>query len=353
MVLAVGLASTLSVNASATDQPKNATPLNCRASFNPYAQTQSALHACGFSTFARGAAHAMPGGGTSYDYQVLGSTVRHYVPPKGFQPDTASDAQLNEYGFPPRPAPGAARTRWESEMRGWKGMATPPPFLTETRTSADSKYFNTWSGYAVTGAAGTYTHAEGWYVEPSFYSSVCSTNSEVTWAGIGGYYGKTDVLAQDGTAWQTPGIHNHQAWWQIVPPIGAIVAENFYGHEGYLFDASTRWLGNNTYRFWMYDYDTATTDAFDVTNSHYTFSGDSAEVIAERPQLPDGSFSNLSNFETLQVAYSNANGVGIDHYSPTGTRHGIHMIDSSNREMATPGSILSGGEFTIRQDHCN
>jgi hypothetical protein len=45
-------------------------------------------------------------------------------------------------------------------MSAWKGAVTPPPFLAETHTSADTVYYQNWSGYAITGSAGTYTHAE-------------------------------------------------------------------------------------------------------------------------------------------------------------------------------------------------
>lgn len=322
-------------------------PLKCGSSFNPYAYSRAAVSACGYQTFPRVAVHALPGGGSSYDYLVHGVRVRFYVPPRGFNPSTATNARLREYGFPVRPGAASAAGRWDAQMRGWKGAVTPPPFLTETHASADNVYTYNWSGYAVTGSHGSYTHAETWYVEPTYYGSACSTNAEVTWAGLGGYYGSGDGLGQDGTAHGVPGMGDHQAWWEIVPGYN-IIPVNFYGHSGYLFDASTRWLGNG-YRFYLYDYYSATTDAFDVSSG--TYSGDSAEAIAERPTI-NGSFANLSNFGTMTFSASQANGVGMNNYSPNGTRHGLHMIDTSGTDMADPSGIGSNGYFTDTQHSC-
>src|SRR5438093_8674568 len=46
---------------------------------------------------------ALPGGGASYNYTVDGVSVSYPVPPQGFSPLAATDQQLSEYGFPPRP----------------------------------------------------------------------------------------------------------------------------------------------------------------------------------------------------------------------------------------------------------
>lgn len=324
---------------------RNTAKPKCDSSFNPYDYSRSAVSACGYQTFPLVTVQALPGGGSSYNYLVHGLKVSFLMPPKGFSPSTATNAKLNEYGFPARPNTVTAENKWDAQIRAWKGAATPPPFLAETHASADSVYASSWSGYAVTGSPGTYTHAETWYIEPTYYSSVCSTNAEVTWAGLGGY--SEDDLGQDGTGSGVPGMADHQAWWEIYPDYD-IVPVDFFGHSGYLFDASTRWLGN-AYRFFLYDYESGTTDAFDVSSS--TYSGESAEAIAERPRI-NGSPSYLSNFGTLTFSAAQANNVGFDQYSPTGTRHGIHMIDANGNDMADPSGIGANGYFTDTQHSC-
>ncbi|MGH9077306.1 MAG: hypothetical protein ACRDY0_07620 [Acidimicrobiales bacterium] len=42
------------------------------------------------------------------------------LPPAGFDPLTASPAQLLEYAIPPRPSGQAALATWDSEMKGTK-----------------------------------------------------------------------------------------------------------------------------------------------------------------------------------------------------------------------------------------
>src|SRR5438128_3345034 len=82
------------VPASATAVPGATAPRDCNSSFDPYASTQAAVSACGYATFPLAAVNALPGGGSSYDYSVNGSTVRFFVPPAGFDTCTATDAQL-------------------------------------------------------------------------------------------------------------------------------------------------------------------------------------------------------------------------------------------------------------------
>jgi len=323
-------------------------PGNCHSSFDPYRYTRAALAACGIRTFARTAVRAMPGGGTSYDYSMDGGTVRTYVPPAAFDPSTATAAQLNEYGFPPRPTDPGALRRWRTEMSNWKGTAPPAPFLAETGVHMDSMQSPTWSGYVVTEPPGTFNHAEMWYVEPRFYHSRCSANSELTWAGIGGAH--TSTLSQDGTSHSALGLRNHQAWWEILPAT-AVPVKGIYGHPDYLFDASVRRITGG-FRFFMYDYYFNISWATDVTGSAFNrYDGSSAEAIAERP-LVNKIPTNLSNFRTIMVGSALANGSAFNTFNPVGHRHGVHMI-SNGRDLADPSGIGPGGSFTITQHNCN
>jgi peptidase A4-like protein len=341
--------------ASASTAHVAAGPADCNSSFDPYQYSQTAVDACGYTTFSRLSTAALTGGGSTVQYNVHGATVRTFVPPAGFRPETASDAQLAEYGFPPRPADSTSLAAWQAEMSRWRGSAPPPPFLAESNTSADTEYSPNWAGYVIESLPQDITifnHAEGWYVEPSLSSSRCSSNSVVTWAGLGGW-NTSGGLAQNGSGINVPGLGAHQAWWEIVPGY-AIVPVNFHAHAGYLFDASTRSLGTG-YRFWFFDYYTDTSDAFDVSST--VSNTNSAEVVIERPKI-GSSFSNLSNFGTLTVSESQANGNNFDSYSPNnnslGWRHGIHMVSgTTGDDLADPSSISSPGTFTVKQNNCN
>lgn len=324
-----------------------ATPPACQSQYDVFAYTPDALRACGLSVFPLTTTKALPGGGYAYTYAESSggvTSVTDLVPPAGFNPMAATDAQLDEYGFPPRPTDLHGLEIWQSEMSRWTGAVRPEPY----DVAVPSVHFDTitsrnWAGYAVSGSHGTYTHAEAWYNEPSISGSQCSNPAEGTWAGIGGEW--DGYLAQNGTAHNAWPIGDHQSWWELVPGDGAH-PRTLYGTPGWQFDASTRWYGSG-YRFYYYDSYSGKTDAVDVGTCEY--GGTSAEAIVERP----GNLNNgLSNFGTWQVNQAEANGQYFYNWSPTGGRHGIWMVDSSGTVMAQPSSLDFWGDFDVYQDRC-
>lgn len=96
---------------------------------NVFSSSPAALRACGLLVFPLSAVKPLPGGGRAYIYnEGKYGVVTELVPPKHFDPLTASEAQLNEYGFPPRPTDSHALTLWKQELGSWKGPAQPQPF---------------------------------------------------------------------------------------------------------------------------------------------------------------------------------------------------------------------------------
>jgi len=192
-VVVLGVSATPAFAMSAATAP-------CNSSFNPYDYTQAAVRACGLPTFSLSSVTPLADGGSSYHYDIYGSQASVLVPPAGFNPLTATSAQLNEYGFPPRPTDPSALQQWQAEFRNYSGAANPPPFLAgsniTTQTgpvlgsdpiTAGTTTSSNWSGYVILGSSGTFTHAETTFVEPDkTYPTVCATHAEVTWAGIGG-----------------------------------------------------------------------------------------------------------------------------------------------------------------------
>jgi hypothetical protein len=340
----------------------------CNSSFNPYHYTEAQVRACGYTTFPMMAAPDLAGGGSVVEYNVHGRLVQNLIPPSGFRPESASAAQLDEYGFPPRPTDPTLLARWQDEMSGWKGAAPPTPFLAETHTqvTADTVNHPIWAGYAVTaepGSISAFSHVEGWYYEPTFGSSRCTSTTEVTWAGLGGYYNPYNGgwLAQDGTAWNSNGADAHEAWWEIVPA-NNLTPINYYATPGVIMDVSVRVISGG-FRFWFYNY-AGTSMAFDepFTSASNSLS---AEVVVERPTVGHTP-TNLANFQTLRVWQSEAwingfaNGNTFDTFpanlnSATGLwRHGLHMVsDTTGRVLADPSDIFSSGAFDVMQRNCN
>ena len=323
-------------------QPIATPPPDCQGYFNPYQYTEAAVSACGIRTFPRTAVATLPGGGERYEYRVEGIPYRYDVPPAGFDTLTTSNARLEEYGLPTRPTEPEALAVWEQQAANMH-VVTPPPFLVVLDARADTVDSENWSGYAVTGSAGEFTHAEAWYYEPEFKYSKCSENSEVTWAGIGGYYENSKALGQDGTLYKIPHAENHQAWTEVAPE-QEIIAQNLVADPGYEFDASTKWLGKS-YRMYMYNYYGGETLTVEVPIDLYD--GRSAEGIAERPEV-EGKLTNLSNFGELYFKNVHANGTALNSF----THHGIHMYEGST-QLASPSGLESGGGFTDTQLDCS
>lgn len=325
-------------------------PPDCNSSFNPYSFTPEQLSTCGITTFPQASTNGLAAGGSAVNYTVNGALVQILIPPAGFDPSTASAAQLDQYGFPPQPKDPAAVAQWQAMMSTWAGSAPAPPFLAETTATSDTQFSRNWSGYKVTGPSGQFTQASADYNEPTFGSSRCTTNEESTWAGIGGN-GSTDPLGQAGTAHNVAGLANHQAWWEVVPGV-AMTAINLTTAAGHHFFASTRRITGG-YQFFVEDVTTNSSQVLNVMINNY--SGDSAEAIAERPTL-NGQPTNLSNFGTLTFTQSLANGNGINTYDPQGIRHGVHMTSdgsSTGTDLADPSAIGSSGSFTDTQNSCN
>ena len=62
----------------------------------------------------------LSGGGEDYLYEIDGQKISYLDPPTHFDPVAASDAQLQEYGFPPRPLLPQDLKIWNSEVVNYK-----------------------------------------------------------------------------------------------------------------------------------------------------------------------------------------------------------------------------------------
>jgi hypothetical protein len=139
------------------------------------------------------------------------------TPPKGFNPLTASDQDLEYYGFPPRPneiaAPKALAT-WQKAMAASKTRVTP--VLEVSRNSSSPAKMNTgsvptgggagpatspsWAGYVNTNGVTTYGNSSFYYVianydVPNVRQAVCDGTWDyaITSVAIDGW-GSSDLL---------------------------------------------------------------------------------------------------------------------------------------------------------------
>lgn len=136
------------------------------------------------------------------------------VPPRNFEPLTASDEALATYGFPARPAAQDALAAWTDDLANWK--PTPDVGLCQTTMRATVVQAGNWSGYYATVSSNLYIAAQGDYRQPTAGPTSCTGPQEVSWVGVGGVY--SEALIQDGTGISTSG--GYYAWYEYLNTSG-------------------------------------------------------------------------------------------------------------------------------------
>ena len=268
----------------------------------------------------------MSGGGTDYEFNVgNGQDVWSPVPPNGFNPLTATESQLTEYGFPLKPTDPTALKQWESLMASYTGTPTPamcntgvigayrptspPTLLSDLFGGFMSSSTENWSGYqAQSGSdtqfravSGNYTQAA--LTQPSGTS--CSNAQESSWVGIGGA-NFNEGLIQGGTAWSEG---NYEAWYEWLAPNEA--------QPGTIFSTAFSNLpvapGDPVHIYVSYEIDSQTADITVFVNGQHQsaigtpggkvnfvandYNGSSVEWVDERPQNASGQLVPLAQWQ--------------------------------------------------------
>jgi peptidase A4-like protein len=207
-----------------------------------------------------------------------------------------------------------------------------------------------WSGYAVTGAAGTVTDVKGSWVVPAIQGSCPSTNEYASfWVGIDGY--SSNTVEQIGTDSDCQnGKATYYAWYE------------FYPHPAFLISGMTIVPGDTIAAETRYD---ASHQRFIVSltnltrSESFTYSAkvkgaqrSSAEWIAEAPSgsggiLPLADFGTISyGFDTtgvLSTSDATVSGSTGPIGSFTSSIQQITMVTSSGATKAQPTSLSSDG----------
>ncbi len=148
------------------------------------------------STMSSSVDHAAPGGPHTAPAATGAACqpVKTFpAPPPGFDPVQANDAQLRQYGFPPRP-PGAnagALIAWRTAMSHIRSMSPPSPICSNVAHTAE--YSGIWAGHVVPHSYvtnATFTWAESSWTQPSVpgnsnYSNYNDAPDASFWTGLG------------------------------------------------------------------------------------------------------------------------------------------------------------------------
>lgn len=308
-------------------------------------------------------------GGTTYTFQLDGSTFNSSVPPSNFDPVTATDDQLQTYGFPPRPTNPTDLQQW---TQTWQGatISGAPAFCEGDQTAApvqqlrpspsdssNSTSYN-WAGTIAHNDTGQFVAAEGDWPQSGAKSCGCSTSDtdESTWVGLGG--DNTQALLQAGTDMQGTGSSATLfAWWEYLHkcPSGSpgcnpyeIPFANLSVSAGDPIHVYISYqTSNNLASFLLCDAGSCK-DATRTLDSSY-FDGSTAEQIDERPSFSCGSncqcYKALTNFvynnwTNMQAEYANGNWIDEGDHS----HELLNMVDYDKSVVAGP---TSNGDRTM------
>ncbi len=335
----------------------SATSRACSFAGSLYAVRQSRLRRCGYQLDAVRSIRALPGGGRAYLYDDDGLRLEEPVPPRGFDPLTASARQLREYGLPLPSQLG--RKNWVRAMRVAK-FGTPPRTLIAGggfRMSVSDTTNSHWAGWLAEGHS-DFNDVTANYVEPSISASSCTSNTaEGTWVGLGGW--NTNDLAQAGTAYGTG--HPHGAFQEL------ITDSNSFPPTWSTWDASAgdTMLAYVTYdraapdNFRYFVEDTLTGQMFNTIAYSSNYDGSSADYITEAPYEVGYGFENLANFSDIPFTNADA-GYGttssVTHVlSYWATQLNITMVNGSSGDVMafSPSIYGDGSDFTMKHRDCD
>jgi hypothetical protein len=293
-------------------------------------------------------------GGQLDDYWIDGLLNQVAVPPRNFQPLTASDEALAMYGFPARPAAEDALAAWTDDLANWK--PTPDLGLCQTTMRATVVQASNWSGYYATVSSNLYIAAQGDYHQPTAGSTSCTSPQEVSWVGVGGVY--SNALIQDGTGISTSG--GYYAWYEYLNTSGGGISitklPSVTVHAGDRMHSytvhQTSGVGQTT--FYVADNTTSTSQSVIVNLSSSYYDGRTAEWIDERP-LVNGSNSPLRNFGTVNWTNTQAQRANSTWYTLGSQPYvEVDMMDNTfSHYLAFPNSLSSNTTFTDNWFRCS
>lgn len=319
--------------------------------------------------------NAINGGGEAYTYASStgdGGSVTFPVPPTGFSPVDASDADLALYGFPPRPTDPDALATWTKVMATYKTTVTPDlcwdsTSPTPSTVPALNATSSNWSGHLDLPSSGnSFVGASGQFRQPERLTESCSNTYESTWVGIGGDSARSDGswgLLQDGTEYEPSGAPYAWFEWWGKDPDGTLTGKK-YPFAITVTPGDLMWFetyydqsSGETY-FYAIDETTGEAQTGYAPNSQAWYDGRTSEWIAERPSYKSGNNEipyDLQNFGEIDWTvgeYTLQNNATLK-IAQAATRRNLTMMNGAD-ELATATTLQgSGGQFESNFHHCS
>ncbi len=267
-------------------------------------------------------------------------------PPLGFDPLTATDQELAEYGFPARPTDATGLAIWQKAMSHAKIYVKPEQYPTTTvyglvRTSQSIN----WAGYIVNssdnpnnGYTPSYTRTIGeWYQVPS-----TNTGMLAFWTGIGGGPGSSYIV-QAGATSNLPTSPYYEFWVEDYP-YGAIKEAQPPVNSGDQVYVDVTYGGSTSTAFLL---DETTVTYTTVTFNTPDYDGKSADYIYEDPNTQVyGQWSGANPFSSCYLYWTDqSNNSGAGYFDSYGYQK-IIMNDGAY-DRGWPSDNPSGGSFDM------
>lgn len=295
-------------------------------------------------------------GGKIYVYIINGIENRFPVPPEGFKPLTASDEQLETYGFPPRPTDESSEDyeEWEYIMSNYKSTPIPDIKIEESSPeAAEDSVVSTMSNItdwqdknisaygSMVDTSKFYTQIQTDFIHPSILSSEKCDNEY--WIGFGQPRFKQVVKA--GT--KSEDKYTHYAFYQlsgvsisnpsvIVPNFSVSPGDNIHIYISFQ-------KANNNFTYYFANNTTGQNVSSIVpANANEYFAGRSVAWAVQRKSNL-GKFSNITFKNCKAMLNTSSSWTKLDDLEEP---YDCKMINNG-RELCTKSSI-SNGSFSCR-----
>jgi hypothetical protein len=217
----------------------------------------------------------------------------------------------------------------------------------------DSVSSTNWSGFAVTGPAGSVSDAKGSWVVPTIQGTCPSTNQYSSfWVGIDGY--SSGTVEQTGTDSDCQGgVATYYSWFEFFPHPLSII-NGISVHPGDIMSAEVHANGGRSFTVSITD--TSTHQSFTTSSNVRRAQALSAEWIAEAPSSSGGVLP-LANFGTAKFGSDNTGVSSTCFATISGTTgafntfasvHQITMVSNSGATKASPSNpSADGSSFSV------
>lgn len=231
--------------------------------------------------------------GRIFQFESPGTVFDQVLPPAGFVPAEATDAELATFGLPARPVAGSEREVWDRDY-AHMDAADPGVVCPSNRVAGGvvgTVNSQNWGGgFTLNGSAtlNTYWNAQVRWGQPYFVGVCPGTSAHAIWAGLGGW--NSPRLIQAGTDVSASNMNGSYFFWEMlnasISPPEQIMSSPMVAAGNYVGATSTYGSGEVQFDVWNYtnqQYAVIRVSQFAGYPASSFYDGTTADFISERP----------------------------------------------------------------------